>query len=70
MSGTFSFSSLQKWQAALHIIGNDASLSKFNGTEFSKIIEDYNSLSDEYEKYIQKELYARLAGRVPLDTSN
>lgn len=56
--------------AALHIIGKDASLSKFNGTEFSKIIEDYNSLSDEYEKYIQKELYARLADRVPLDTSN
>jgi len=50
---------------AEYIISSDASLSGFNGVLFSDKIRRFQEISRQFEILTQKELYARLAAKIP-----
>ena len=54
-------------QAALYIVKKDPSLSKFNGTVFQRILDDYKTRTEEFQSLIRKELFVRLAEKVQRD---
>jgi DNA polymerase III delta prime subunit len=52
-------------QISMQIIDSDESLQLFNGLLFEQIINRYKQLGLEFQELTQKELYSRLAARIP-----
>lgn len=50
------------------IIKTDITLSSFNGLLFEQVIDKYTALNSEFQNLTRKELVARLASNIPLDT--
>jgi len=63
------FKALYKCKAEKKINGN-AMLSNFEGMIFDEKVKSYNNLTEEFQQLTQKELYARLAAKVPRLSDN
>lgn len=50
------------------IVKTDTTLSSFNGLLFEQVIDKYTALNTEFQSLTRKELVARLASNIPLDT--
>lgn len=55
-------------QMAITVIDSDESLQMFNGLLFEKIIDKYKKLTSDFKELSKKELYCRLAAKVPNPT--
>ena len=50
---------------ALHVVDSDEALRMFNGLLFDKLINKYQDLTHTFQELSKKELYCRLASRIP-----
>lgn len=67
-SGTEASEALQKGvyrQMAMKSVDKDESLRLFNGLIFEEVIQKYRRLTSEFQELSKRELYCRLAARVP-----
>ena len=52
----------------MDIVDKDPSLAKFNGLIFEELVDKYKELTYSFQDLSKKELYCRLAARIPLQT--
>lgn len=57
-------------ETALAIIAKNTVLGAFNGLLFEQVIEKYTQLTKEFQQLTRKELVARLAANIPLETND